>query len=87
MIPHKCPVCEGSGKKPASFYGESTNTGGNLVQCKSCYGTGIVWDYSTPPYNPFPYIPPNPNPYPPYPIDPFNPWGPTIICDTYRQWM
>lgn len=86
MIPHKCPVCEGRGTVHASFYGESTNAGFGTVACKSCFGTGIVWDYSTPyiPYTPFPYTPPTITPINPLPYDPFNPWGPTI-CDSLES--
>lgn len=75
MIPHKCPVCEGRGKMLATFYGESTNEMSGLVNCKSCYGTGIIWDFSTTPY--VPYIQPTITPIhpinPQYPINPIDP--------------
>lgn len=38
--PHRCPVCEGRQKVPASTYGQPTR---NMVDCRSCEGSGIVW--------------------------------------------
>jgi hypothetical protein len=32
MIPHKCPVCDGTGK----MYGS--------IMCHPCKGSGIVWE-------------------------------------------
>lgn len=36
--PHKCPVCEGCGKK----YVEGLR-GDNSFDCHGCHGKGIVW--------------------------------------------
>jgi DnaJ-class molecular chaperone len=35
--PHRCPNCEGQGRRPDSRVGE-------LVTCTSCAGTGVVWE-------------------------------------------
>lgn len=52
-IPHKCPVCEGRGIVPDYFYvispdiqhnGFTWNSTGS-VTCKSCFGTGIIWEW------------------------------------------
>lgn len=48
-IPHKCPVCNGSGKvsRPPNIAGDvhswsgSTNCG--PWQCNACLGSGIIW--------------------------------------------
>ncbi len=45
-VPKKCPVCDGKGLLPHSFY--STHNQGSTsnisdIQCKSCNGTGIVY--------------------------------------------
>ena len=47
MIPHKCPVCQGTGIVGAGFYnrgcsGFTTRTNGE--QCRTCWGSGIVWE-------------------------------------------
>lgn len=42
--PHKCPVCEGRGNVAADFYGvPGVSIGANPQQCRSCFGTGILW--------------------------------------------
>lgn len=81
MTPHKCPICEGRGQVPSSFYdGMSTNAANTT--CRSCYGTGIVWDNTQFPHYPIPTIPLDGPLNPPWPIippnDPFDPY-PTII--------
>jgi len=50
--PHCCPVCGGTGTKPANFYepfcqGEGTTVNNYPVTCKACTGSGIVWEYVT----------------------------------------
>jgi DnaJ-class molecular chaperone len=35
--PHKCPVCEGTGKKVDERIREQ-------VPCSACKGTGVVWE-------------------------------------------
>ncbi len=41
MIPYKCPVCDGIGKR--IYYPDCTiNT--QTVTCHACGGTGIVWE-------------------------------------------
>ena len=49
-IPHKCPVCEGTGKVPFNFYKDTTGTMylymnpiGMMESCRSCDGKGIFW--------------------------------------------
>lgn len=47
MTPHKCPVCSGRGVVDVSFYEcneYATGTAMYDVTCKTCHGTGIVWD-------------------------------------------
>jgi DnaJ-class molecular chaperone len=39
--PHKCPVCNGSGKQAVAL---SYST---IVDCHACKGTGIVWEPET----------------------------------------
>jgi DnaJ-class molecular chaperone len=49
--PYKCPVCEGSGKVYLGFYQgvspswNTSQTTPSLETCKSCHGSGIVWEY------------------------------------------
>lgn len=45
--PVRCPVCEGTGSKPAKFYPPNEpnllrRPDGRVV-CKSCYGAGYLW--------------------------------------------
>lgn len=49
--PHKCPVCGGRGLVPWQFYqlyynqeGTASNNYGATTDCRSCQGTGIVWE-------------------------------------------
>ena len=46
-IPHRCPVCGGSGLVPEGFYlqtsGYWSTTGTMMEQCRTCGGTGVVW--------------------------------------------
>ena len=46
--PHKCPVCDGSGKvtRPPWVAGDQpiwTSSGTETYDCNACHGTGIVW--------------------------------------------
>lgn len=41
--PHPCPVCTGRGLVPAGFYSRLPITGAD-EGCRSCDGTGVVWD-------------------------------------------
>lgn len=56
-VPHKCPLCQGTGKG-----GPKAET--PLHECGACAGTGIVWsgydDFTGPVVNPWPMYP-----YPP----------------------
>ena len=49
MIPHKCPVCNGSGfqSRPSWVAGDQNTwagTGSNLNPCHACQSKGIVWE-------------------------------------------
>lgn len=37
----KCPVCEGCGRVPRDFYGETQNNS-KLIICQTCHGAGIL---------------------------------------------
>jgi len=48
-IPHKCPVCNGQGLVPNGYYSvigvaSYSTTNATPEQCRSCNGTGIVWE-------------------------------------------
>ena len=40
MIPHKCPVCNGTGEIVCGYFG----TAAAVESCRACVGTGIVWE-------------------------------------------
>lgn len=40
--PYKCPVCEGRGALPETFYQPDKPPPWSYAPCKSCSGTGIV---------------------------------------------
>lgn len=80
----KCPVCGGRGQVPLSFYdGGLSNTTAD-VQCRSCHGTGLVYDCSQAleiiPQIPLP--PKDPGPWP-------GPWQcdipPQITCQSVTR--
>ena len=53
MIPHKCPVCDGTGlvSKPPWVAGDQSTwvtTELGPYPCKSCGGTGIIWTFDAP---------------------------------------
>jgi len=82
--PYRCPVCYGTGTVPADFYsqiGSTTSTA--RERCRSCWGTGIVWDNSrsisiiTDPGPDWPRRPPNTPAHPPN-----TPAHPFVVCDT-----
>jgi len=80
-FPYACPICFGRGFVDASLYtssapdGTSTSVDTRTAQCRSCNGTGIVWDYtvvSLRPAFPRPLITD-----PPWgPSRPYQPWEP-----------
>ena len=47
IIPHRCPVCAGTGLVPNGFYMQNRDyyaTSSTTPEtCRSCNGTGIVW--------------------------------------------
>jgi DnaJ-class molecular chaperone len=45
LFPHICPVCNGRGIMPESFYYhiQYEGTSSPEVSCRSCNGTGILW--------------------------------------------
>jgi len=49
--PYRCPACLGNGKQNAGFYeqvgGYWAGSSAQLVDCRSCNGTGVVWDGAT----------------------------------------
>lgn len=51
--PHKCPICEGRQILPHGFYSHGINstTAINYETCRTCGGTGILWDNSSNPSN------------------------------------
>lgn len=60
MIPYCCPVCNGRGAVPHGFYDGGSQWATTTVAwppkevCRSCSGTGIVWNNCNPcpVYNP-----------------------------------
>ncbi len=40
-IPHRCPICNGTGIVPHEFYGYSSSN--PTEKCRTCMGIGIVW--------------------------------------------
>ena len=46
MRPHRCPICNGTGRVPFGFYGFSSGSSVWVYDqmCKTCDGTGIVWE-------------------------------------------
>ena len=43
--PHRCPVCNGVGKVPAGFYSMGIASTTSMPEtCRSCNGTGIIWE-------------------------------------------
>ena len=50
MKPFICPVCRGNGIVDAGFYTQTSGywtSAGGFEMCRSCNGTGIVWDMSS----------------------------------------
>ena len=47
MTPHKCPACDGYGKR-------ARKPGGKRKKCLACQGSCIVWE-GAPSYRPAPY--------------------------------
>ena len=41
--PHRCPVCDGRGRVPRDFYGDTMNASKYIV-CLSCAGVGVLWE-------------------------------------------
>lgn len=66
MTPHRCPVCLGKQTVPAGFYDGSTE----VEKCRSCGGTGVVWQVNG-------FVVPNPFTLPVSPLVP--PGEPTVI--------
>lgn len=49
--PHRCPVCCGTGQVPLGFYMRDGGSGWSATgtpteTCRSCWGGGIVWEYT-----------------------------------------
>ncbi len=52
-IPHKCPICEGHGMVSAGFYEsvavvKHTTSSHSTETCRSCWGTGLLWEKEKP---------------------------------------
>ena len=86
LIPHKCPVCEGTGQAPA---GLGVDNGTGTVTCHACGGTGVIWGKGPdqpvkPPWGPRtpwgPFRYPYEMPYPPNFGDPYGTGDPVIFC-------
>ena len=45
QIPHKCPICDGTGTVPNGFYNKFSSCSTTITpeQCRSCSGSGILW--------------------------------------------
>ena len=76
-----CPVCQGKGLVKGDFYPDNTKHPiPELEQCRTCRGSGIIFDNTV---RIEPYIVPQPQPYPVYPVYPYNPpWYYQITCGT-----
>jgi DnaJ-class molecular chaperone len=37
----KCPICQGRGRVPRDFYGETMNNSKEII-CQSCHGAGVI---------------------------------------------
>ncbi len=48
QTPHRCPVCNGRGIVPNGWYSTTeqswTTTSTTPDQCRSCSGTGVLWE-------------------------------------------
>lgn len=48
LTPYRCPICGGNGLVPDGFYatvtGHWSTTDCTSEKCRSCNGTGIVWN-------------------------------------------
>ena len=42
--PHTCPVCRGTGTVGAAFYSRGWGGSTEWQKCRSCGGTGILWE-------------------------------------------
>jgi hypothetical protein len=43
-VPYRCPICGGCGKMPRDFYPDLRDTTGPVyVDCRSCWGLGLVY--------------------------------------------
>lgn len=42
--PHVCPVCSGRGTVPAGFYREGPDASKLPQTCRTCWGSGVVWE-------------------------------------------
>lgn len=50
MIPHRCPICNGTGNVPGGFYystGDFCVSNCATETCRTCGGTGVIWEAST----------------------------------------
>jgi len=42
--PHCCPICQGRGEVPPGFYIGSVFTRAISETCRTCQGTGVLWE-------------------------------------------
>ena len=95
MIAHKCPVCGGNGQVMAGFYnqvgGTWTGSSAGFEQCRSCAGSGVVWEQgiNLTPQNPaqltFPTVIVNDDIYIPCTCPPLPADGRPYIGDNFCQ--
>lgn len=43
MIPHRCPICNGTCSVPAGFYTCGVSASTSPEPCRACKGTGVIW--------------------------------------------
>lgn len=57
---YKCPVCKGRGFVPINFYGDlSNNLTDAITKCRTCEGSGVLWEKDNIPITITTYLPMN----------------------------
>lgn len=88
MIPHRCPVCEGSCVRPRAAW----EPGEGPIPCQACRQTGVLWTFDPKSFLPClvpsapPPVAPEPVPYAPSPWPLGIPWWfGEVICSKDLQ--